>query len=252
MQFQGRVKKVNQNIHSLTIHLSVRGEHITPDLLLELETLGGREAIIHFEPLHDRFVSATNQQVRTIYLFVDEYCKTQGVMKDDAKAELKDLYFRMSGIEVESFGKLDRLTADDIITQLFFIAIADKWLPSAPYTIPVHRDDLILGCYVTRTCACCNQHGEIHHIEAIGMGKDRKTYDDSKHRVICLCRRHHDDAHRMGWLAFEMAYNLKGITLKKEDLLRKIEIKGWRNGVRFLDEVELEEERCLKVKSNRV
>lgn len=66
-------------------------------------------------------------------------------------------------------------------------------------------------CLKTRKCAVCGKNGEIHHWDAIGMGKDRKKYDDSRNRKICLCRTHHTECHIIGEEAFEDKYKVYGI-----------------------------------------
>lgn len=64
-------------------------------------------------------------------------------------------------------------------------------------------------------CAVCGRPGEIHHVDTIGMGNNRKKVDDSDHRKICLCRIHHSEAHNMGMTAFEEKHKVYGITVKE-------------------------------------
>lgn len=52
---------------------------------------------------------------------------------------------------------------------------------------------------------------EIHHWDAIGMGRDRKKVDDSKHRKIALCREHHTEAHAIGRDTFGDKHHVYGI-----------------------------------------
>ena len=66
-------------------------------------------------------------------------------------------------------------------------------------------------CLDKRICVVCGRPGEVHHVDAIGMGRDRKTYDDSAHRKICLCRKHHSEAHQIGMDAFQDRYHVYGI-----------------------------------------
>ena len=58
--------------------------------------------------------------------------------------------------------------------------------------------------------------GEIHHVDAIGMGNDRRTYDDTQCRKMCLCRKHHTTWHQMGDERFQRMYKVYGILMPEE------------------------------------
>ena len=68
------------------------------------------------------------------------------------------------------------------------------------------------SCLKNRRCAVCGRPGEIHHVDAIGMGRDRKRVDDHRRmRKICLCREHHTEAHKIGQPEFMRKYHVHGI-----------------------------------------
>jgi len=60
-----------------------------------------------------------------------------------------------------------------------------------------------------KKCIICGKHADIHHLDAIGMGNNRKGYDDSNSRKIGLCREHHSEAHAIGVLKFQQKYHLE-------------------------------------------
>ena len=70
-------------------------------------------------------------------------------------------------------------------------------------------------CIKHKKCAVCGKPGEIHHVDAIGMGRNRKKIDDSYHRKLCLCRLHHTIAHNRGMESFEKMYHVYGIRIKE-------------------------------------
>mgnify|MGYP005789002443 FL=1 len=78
-----------------------------------------------------------------------------------------------------------------------------------------------------KSCLICGQHADIHHIDTVGMGRDRTKVDHTKHRVMALCRIHHTEYHKIGPSEFCKKYHLTtpGIKLSKEDL-KKLGIKG--------------------------
>ena len=69
-------------------------------------------------------------------------------------------------------------------------------------------------CLKHKKCAVCGLPGEIHHVDTIGMGRDRKQVDDTDYRKICLCRKHHTIAHERGMRSFEEMYHVYGIRLE--------------------------------------
>lgn len=70
-------------------------------------------------------------------------------------------------------------------------------------------------CIKHKRCAVCGRPGEIHHVDTIGMGNDRRRVDDREYRKICLCREHHTEAHNMGMTAFEEKHKVYGIVVKE-------------------------------------
>ena len=80
----------------------------------------------------------------------------------------------------------------------------------------------LYSCLVNRKCCICNGKGEIHHCEGsrVGMGFDRNKISNVGRRAICLCRKHHNQAHQSEREFFEK-YRVYGIKLD-EYLVRKV------------------------------
>lgn len=70
-------------------------------------------------------------------------------------------------------------------------------------------------CIKHKRCAVCGRPGEIHHVDTIGMGNDRRQVDDSEYRKICLCREHHTEVHKIGLNDFEKKHKVYGIVVKE-------------------------------------
>lgn len=67
-------------------------------------------------------------------------------------------------------------------------------------------------CLEHRRCAVCNAPAEVHHVDRIGMGRDREQIVHVGMRAIALCRRHHEEAHR-NEKEFLRRYHIYGIPL---------------------------------------
>ena len=75
-----------------------------------------------------------------------------------------------------------------------------------------NSEELVYLCLKYKKCTICgSSKSETHHFDALGMGVDRKTYDDSKLRKIQLCRIHHQEAEMIGKVEFEKKYKVHGI-----------------------------------------
>lgn len=120
------------------------------------------------------------------------------------------------GIEYFSLSNCSISTARDFITYLIdFILANDIPLSEKALKRTDDIDRYLWSCIKYKKCCICGRKGEMHHWDAIGMGRNRKLYDDSKHRKIQLCREHHTEAHKIGKDAFEKKYHVYGIIYKE-------------------------------------
>lgn len=70
-----------------------------------------------------------------------------------------------------------------------------------------------------RACFVCGKpNADVEHADPVGMGRDRKTIDHSKHRFMALCRKHHNERHDIGLLTFMKKYVLIPIKLTPEQV----------------------------------
>jgi len=77
---------------------------------------------------------------------------------------------------------------------------------SIQYMEAERRVDL---CMYKKMCLICGAPANIHHVDTIGMGRDRKTVDDSESRMAPLCFRHHSEIHNVGPTKFIEKYCLE-------------------------------------------
>ncbi len=131
------------------------------------------------------------------------------------KEWLKNEFMARTGIPKFSLSDCSMDIAREFISFILEFAI-ENGIPLSDLAIN-RTDDIgkyLYACLLHKKCAICGRSGEIHHWDAIGMGKDRKKYDDSSHRKICLCRNHHTECHQIGRDIFEKRYKVYGIIFK--------------------------------------
>ena len=128
------------------------------------------------------------------------------------KEDMKALFYARSGCDAFSLSDCSMTTARLFINHL--IDFAFEWEIPLMDTVINRTDDINAAVFASlkhKRCILCNSPGETHHWDAIGRGYDRTTYDDNHLRKICLCRKHHTEAHQIGRAEFEERYHVYGI-----------------------------------------
>lgn len=181
-----------------------------------------KKAEIRFDD--GRHISA--EQRKKAYATIRDISEFTGYLPEEQKEWLKYLHIQRTGDDYFSLSTCTMDTAREFINTILEYAIQEG-IPLSEEAVN-RTDDIgryLYFCLAHKKCAICGRGGEVHHVDAIGMGNDRKSVDDSNYRKICLCRTHHTIAHQMGMPSFEKMYKVYGIVAKdilsnskKEDL----------------------------------
>lgn len=138
-----------------------------------------------------------------------------GYLPEEQKEWLKYLHISRTGSDYFSLSDCSVDMAREFINTILDYAL-EEGIPLSD--LGVNRTDdigkYLYFCIKHKKCAVCGRPGEIHHVDAIGMGRDRRKVDDSGFRKICLCRTHHTIAHTKGMDRFEQMYHVYGIIIK--------------------------------------
>lgn len=171
-----------------------------------------KKAEIRFDD--GRHISA--EQRKKAYATIGDIADYTGFLPEEQKEKLKFLHRARTGCEYFSLSNCTMDTAREFINTILEYVI-ENGIPLSEEAIN-RTDDIgkyLYFCIMHRKCAVCGRDGEIHHVDAIGMGNDRRTVDDSNYRKICLCRTHHTIAHQRGMTEFEKMYKVYGIVIKE-------------------------------------
>lgn len=166
--------------------------------------------------------SISIEQRKKAYATIRDIADYTGYLPEEQKEWLKYLYIQKTGDDYISLSDCSMDQAREFINVILEYAI-ESGIQLSEQAIN-RTDDIgkyLYFCIKHKKCAICGQDGEIHHEDAIGMGNDRKTLDDSNHKKICLCRKHHTIAHQMGVDRFTKMYKVYGIIVKEESSERK-------------------------------
>ncbi len=78
----------------------------------------------------------------------------------------------------------------------------------------------VYACATHKKCAVCGKKAELHHVDAVGMGNDRKEIDHFGRLALPLCRVHHAELHDVGNDVFAELHHLEAV--KIDDKLIKL------------------------------
>lgn len=157
-----------------------------------------------------RHISA--EQRKKAYATINDIADFTGYLPEEMKERLKVEHIIRTGCKEFSLSDCTMDTAREFINTMLDLAL-EMSVPLRDFG-GNRTDDIdhyLWACLKNRKCAVCGRTGEIHHVDAIGMGNDRTEVDDSDSRKICLCRIHHTEAHTVGMAEFEERYRVYGI-----------------------------------------
>lgn len=172
----------------------------------------------------------TPEQRRKAWALMTEIAAFQGQDKESTYAEQRSA-FTLKHLETLQDG-LFHLSSATVTTARAFITMLVEIIIEfgIPTKEPLYGlcDDIeryVYACLMNKKCAVCGRKTELHHVEAVGMGRNRREIDHIGMQALPLCREHHDEAHRIGNPAFLERYHLVSIPID-ERIAKKYNLKG--------------------------
>lgn len=115
--------------------------------------------------------------------------------------------------------------------QRYLIRFILDW--DVPCSIPLLEyvddiDDYVYGCMVNKKCCVCGKPAELHHVDRVGMGRNRDEIIHEGMEALPLCREHHNEIHRVGEGVFLPHYHLNGGVILDKTLCRIYGLKAKR------------------------
>lgn len=144
--------------------------------------------------------SITNDQRRKIYATMRDIAEWSGDIPDSIKAFFKWTFCGDNQYEDFSLSDVDRETASEFLTYLIDFCIQN----GVPCSDPLwdRCEDIeryMYACVMTRTCCITGKkNAQIHHVDRIGMGRNRDTICQVGMRVVPLSADLHTMIHISG------------------------------------------------------
>ena len=168
------------------------------------------------------------EQRRKAWALIGEISAAYGYLsagdREQLNADLKRQFLiqRMDELTAEaikrfSLSDCDQTTARLYITYLIDFVIEHD-IPTKEMTAELCEDieAYVYQCVMHKRCCICRKPADLHHVDRVGMGRNR---DDIVHvgmEAITLCRDHHREAHDHGDARLLERYHLEPITITDE------------------------------------
>lgn len=162
-----------------------------------------------------RFISS--EQRRKAYATIADIADWYGDVPQYMKEVLKAYFCIEKDYEDFSLGNVSMTIAREFIDYLIeFCLIHGVPLSEKALSRTDNIGKYLYLCLKHRKCVICGKDADLHHVDVIGRGFDRKKVDDSRLRKMVLCREHHTECHKIGQETFNEKYHVFGILYTEE------------------------------------
>lgn len=161
------------------------------------------------------------QQRRHIYATLKDIGLWSGFVGEEAKEVMKYEYIARTGAPYFSLSNCDMTTAREFLTFLIDfcvengVACSESLLERSP---DIGR--YVYACIANHRCCITGRPADLHHVDAVGMGRSRDEIVHKGMRVLPLCRELHTEAHQLGRDTFCEKYHV--VPVKLDDYLCEI------------------------------
>lgn len=160
------------------------------------------------------------KQMRKIYALLGEIAEWIGDTTENTKALMKinfNLQIQAIGKKIVSLKDCDMTTAREFITLLIdFILENDIPTREPLYMLNDDISKYIYACLMNKKCCVCGRPAQLHHVQRVGMGRNRDDIYQIDMLVLPLCGEHHTECHTMVQKKFNSKYHIEPIKLTKE------------------------------------
>lgn len=154
----------------------------------------------------------SSKQRKSCYAMIREISDWSG----DLPSEIKE-YLKADFIATESLEMMDSFSLSN--APMSVVAAFQKWLARfiVRNEVPCKKSllsyvddvqDYIYACLIHKKCCICGLSADLHHVDAVGMGRDRAEIIHEGMKVLPLCREHHQEIHSKGTAEFLKLYHI--------------------------------------------
>jgi hypothetical protein len=175
----------------------------------------GYQPTVGVELVDERHISA--DQRKKAYVLISYIAAWWGYTPLECMKEMLKLMFIGEAKTLRrsfSLSDCDMTTARLFITYLIDFCILHGVDVGEPlYQLSEDIPRYVWACLMNKRCAVCGRKAELHHVDAVGMGRNRKEICHIGMRALPLCREHHTEIHAVGWEDFLRRYILEPVKI---------------------------------------
>lgn len=156
----------------------------------------------------------SREQQKKIYALFNDISLYTGYTPQETKELMKFSFISKYGGNDFSLSNVDMTTASKFIEYIIeFILIHD--IPTKVSLLEQAEDigKYIYMCLVYKKCCISGKRAELHHVDKVGMGRNRNEITHIGMKALPLSRKYHIEVHTIGQKAFEAKYHVFGVKI---------------------------------------
>ena len=168
------------------------------------------------QPIDSRPLS--DKQRRACYALLREISDYTGLGQEQTK-ELMKLKFLAEELQetADSIFSLSNAPMSLVCAfQRFLVRFILDWDIPCGFPLLNFVDDVqdyVYSCLVNKKCCVCGARADLHHVDHVGMGRNRNEIIHEGMKALPLCREHHQEAHQHGDAAMMAKYHIEPIVI---------------------------------------
>lgn len=182
----------------------------------------------------------SDKQRRTCYMLLRAISDYTG-MGDDPTKEWMKLKFVVEDLQLTADRMFSLSNAPMSLVaafERFLVRFILDWDIPTPFSLLKFVDDVadyVYACAISKKCVVCGRHGEIHHIDRVGIGRDRHDIVHEGMETLPLCREHHTEIHTSGDKPFLEKYHIDGGVVLDKTLCKIWKLKARKDNGKTAD-----------------
>ena len=192
-----------------------RGINIFVPFPERIDKLYGCHESVSVEFVDKRRISA--KQRKKAYVLISYIAAWWGYTPLECMKEILKLMFIGEAETLRrsfSLSNCDMTTARLFITYLIDFCLLHGVDVGEPlYQLSEDIPRYVWACLMNKRCAVCGRKAELHHVDAVGMGRNRKEICHIGMRALPLCREHHTEIHSIGQKDFLRRYIIEPVRI---------------------------------------
>lgn len=182
----------------------------------------------------------SDKQRRTCYMLLRAISDYTG-MGDDPTKEYMKLKFIVEDLQLTADRMFSLSNAPMSLVaafERFLVRFILDWDIPTPFSLLKFVDnvaDYVYACAISKKCVVCGQQAELHHIDRVGIGRDRHDIVHEGMEAISLCREHHTEIHTSGDKPFLDKYHIDGGVVLDKTLCKIWKLKARKDNGKTAD-----------------